>query len=141
MPSSINVAAPITLQQVFNSVEEKYNVPKNLMYSIAKVESNFKHKAFIKHDGVSKHSSYGLLQLQYRAAKDVGFKGNPIELMDPSINIEWGTKYFNWLLKRNRGDVSLALTAWNKGPYNKEVKNKIYSAYVGKVLNVWAMSI
>jgi soluble lytic murein transglycosylase-like protein len=37
---------------------------------------------------------------------------------DPAANVEAGTKYLRWLLKRFDGDVALALAGYNAGEGN-----------------------
>ena len=44
-------------------------------------------------------------------AKRFGLK----DPFDPTANVEAGTKYLKWLLKRFNGDVSLALAGYNAG--------------------------
>jgi len=66
------------------------------------------------------------------------------DLNDPESNVEAGTKYLGWLLKRFSGNVELALAGYNAGegsvdkyngipPYN-ETRNyvKIISQRYGK---------
>jgi len=71
--------------------------------------------------------------------------------LKPSIAIEFGLKYFAGLMKRNNGDISLALASYNAGeyrvkdfngipPYKETVgfRNKIleyYHEYLDKVLD------
>lgn len=90
-----------------------------------------------KVDAKSKKGAQGLMQLMPATAKEVGVK-NP---MNPRQNIKGGITYLNKLLGRYKGNVQLALAAYNWGPTNvdrvgwagvpKEVKG-----YVAKVLAV-----
>ncbi len=38
------------------------------------------------------------------------------ELFDPTKNLEWAAKYLRWMMKEARGDVTLAIAAYNAGP-------------------------
>ena len=82
----------------------------------------------------------GLMQLMPATAKRFGCE----DPNDPRSNIEAGTKYLSWLLKRFSGNVELALAGYNAGegsvdkyngipPYN-ETRNyvKIISKRYGK---------
>ena len=82
----------------------------------------------------------GLMQLMPDTARRFGCK----DPNDPADNIEAGTKYLGWLLKRFSGNVELALAGYNAGegavdkyngvpPFN-ETKNyvRLISARYGK---------
>lgn len=61
-------------------------------------------------------SSYGLMQIMYPTARELGFQGNPEDLFDIGLNINLGTKLLKRLLDRFKGDVEKALAAYNGGP-------------------------
>jgi soluble lytic murein transglycosylase-like protein len=47
-------------------------------------------------------------------------------ISDPEQNIKWGIKYMSQLLNKYNWDISLALAAYNAGPWNvKKYGNKI----------------
>jgi soluble lytic murein transglycosylase-like protein len=79
------------------------------MLSIIYVESKGKANA-IGDSGKAR----GLTQIWTTTAQEYG----PVsaeELLDPKINIEYGFKHFEKLLESYKGNIALALYAWNRG--------------------------
>ena len=67
-------------------------------------------------DAVSSAAAYGLMQLLPSTATRVA--GRPIEpsaLVDPTLNVELGTRYLRQLLDRYDGNLAKALGAYNGG--------------------------
>jgi len=87
-----------------------------IIQAIIKTESSGKPKA------VSSKGAQGLMQLMPATAKDLG-----IDPTDPVQNIEGGTRYFDQM-KKQFGDIKLALAAYNWGPGNlSKAKAKVES--------------
>lgn len=38
------------------------------------------------------------------------------ELFDPTKNLEWAAKYLRWMIREAKGDITLAIAAYNAGP-------------------------
>ena len=72
-------------------------------------------------DAESHAGAVGLMQLMPAAAERFGCH----DRNDPAENIEAGTKYLSWLLKRFSGNVELALAAYNAGEGSVDKYNGI----------------
>lgn len=89
----------------FKKAALKYDVSESLLKAIAKAESNFNAK------DVSSAGAMGVMQLMPATAEGLGVK-NPY---DPEQNIMGGAKCISQKLKEFKGDVRLALAAYNAG--------------------------
>lgn len=89
----------------FKKAALKYNVSESLLKAIAKAESNF------NANDVSSAGAIGVMQLMPSTAEGLGVK-NPY---DPEQNIMGGAKCISQKLKEFKGDVRLALAAYNAG--------------------------
>jgi soluble lytic murein transglycosylase-like protein len=83
----------------------RHGVDPRLVYYVIRQESNFKTEA------KSHKNAQGLMQMIPATAERFGVK----DVYDPEQNIEGGTKYLRWLLKRFDGNVKLALAGYNAG--------------------------
>jgi soluble lytic murein transglycosylase-like protein len=84
----------------------KHGVDEELITHLIAVESNFNPRA------VSRKQAQGLMQLIPETAARYSVANS----FDPAQNIEAGTHYLKDLLERYRGNLSLALAAYNAGP-------------------------
>ena len=93
----------------------RHGIDPGLLLSIILSESGF------RADAVSEKGAVGLMQLlpstAEAAAREMDLEwGGDARLLDPRTNIVLGTYYFRKLMDVFDDDVSLALTAYNKGP-------------------------
>ena len=61
------------------------------------------------------YASYGLMQVLFGLARSYGFKGSPLELMNPATNIYYGCKHLDYLRKRYKGKLKDMFHAYNWG--------------------------
>lgn len=78
----------------------------------------------------ARSTSWGLMQLMGQVARERGFKGEFLsELVDPAINLKWGSEFLQTLLHKYQ-TTEAALLRWNGGGdkgYAKKVLGHIDS--------------
>jgi hypothetical protein len=100
------VIAPGPFGNLIHAAAEKHGVDESLIRWVIAVESNFNPRA------VSRKRAQGLMQLLPATAAVYSVAN----IFDPAENIDAGTRYLKDLLARYRGDLRLALAAYNAGP-------------------------
>ena len=121
---------PKEFEPIIDSCALEYGVDKSLVKAVIHAESGYNPNA------VSRKGAAGLMQLMPKTAQGLKVSNS----FDPSENIRGGVRYLKFLLDTFKGDVTLALAAYNAGlskvaqyrgiPPYEETRN-----YVGKVLS------
>lgn len=93
----------------------RHRIDPALLLAVICSESGF------RTDAVSEKGAIGLMQLLPSTAQEVSDDlelewGGEVRLLDPEVNIALGSFYLRRLIDTFDGDLSLALTAYNKGP-------------------------
>jgi hypothetical protein len=105
IPADIPVSGDCDLDWIIFHVGERQGVDPRFIHAVIKQESKY------DPDATSPVGARGLMQLMPATGKR--FKCD--DLKDETCNVEAGTKYLKWLLKRFNGDVKLALAGYNAG--------------------------
>lgn len=99
------------------------NVPTWFALRIAHVESNYNPNMR------GSHGEYGVFQMKCATAKDIGFRGNCAQLLDPRTNIQWGLRHLAIAIGKSDGNLRLAASKHNGGLGRRT----IVASYVAKV--------
>jgi soluble lytic murein transglycosylase-like protein len=83
-----------------------YDLDADLLASVVRQESGGNSRA------ISRAGAEGLMQLMPKTASDLGVSNT----FAPDQNIDGGTAYLDFLLKRYHDNLPLALAAYNAGP-------------------------
>lgn len=116
---------------IFDIAKEE-NIDPELAIGLVRTESTFDERA------VSHVGARGLTQVMPRTARGIIPGTNADQLFDRKTNLRLGFRYLDQLVQKYRGNVKLALTAYNRGPgtVDKVLKRggDPDNGYAGKVL-------
>ncbi len=96
---------PQEFEHLIAAASSKYGVSASLIRAVIQAESGYNPQA------VSRAGAGGLMQLMPATAKSL----KVADRFDPSQNVDGGVRYLKFLLDTFKGDVSLALAAYNAG--------------------------
>jgi soluble lytic murein transglycosylase-like protein len=105
IPHDIPTSGDPDLDRIIFRAGGRHGIDPRFIHAVIWQESRYKPKA-LSHAGAQ-----GLMQLMPATARRFGC-ADPHDMVD---NVEAGTKYLSWLLKRFNGDVQLALAGYNAG--------------------------
>lgn len=119
-------------RDLIHQAANRHGIDPAMIQAIIMAESSFNPNA------VSSRGAQGLMQLMPQTAESLGVAN----AFDPGKNIDAGARYFRWLLNHCRGDVQMALAAYNAGLQNVKNHNgippfKTTQRYVKKVLSYY----
>jgi len=118
------------LQPVILEASERYKVDQAIIRAIIMAESSYNLLA------KSNKGAEGLMQLMPNTARELGVTDS----FNPTQNIHAGVRYYKKLLRRFKGNVRLALAAYNAGSQNVMEYDgippfKATHSYIKKVLH------
>jgi soluble lytic murein transglycosylase-like protein len=105
IPKDIPTSGDPALDRIIFRAGGRHGIDPRFIHAVIWQESKYKPKA------VSHAGAQGLMQLMPATARRFGC----YDRNDVGANVEAGTKYLKWLLKRFNGDVGLALAGYNAG--------------------------
>jgi soluble lytic murein transglycosylase-like protein len=103
---------PEPFKKCTGRISRKYRIEKNLLLSLIRAES------FYRHDAVSRSGAVGLMQLLPSTAREFArkLKLKDYTLRDPCTSLEIGSRYINWLKNYVGNSRTKVLAAYNAGP-------------------------
>lgn len=105
IPADIPTSGDPDLDRIIFRAGGRHGIDPRFIHAVIWQESKYQPKA------LSQAGAQGLMQLMPATARRFGCT-DPGDMVE---NVEAGTKYLSWLLKRFNGDVSLALAGYNAG--------------------------
>lgn len=118
------------------SSARKFNIDPDLIRAFIKVESDGdpQAKAWEK---LIENYSYGLMQVSWPTAEWMGYKGDPADLLQPGVNIHYGSKYIAYQLDRYDNDIPSTAAAYNAGTAFRDNGKFNNQYYVNKVMKAY----
>ncbi len=87
-----------------------HGIPESLLHRVIQRESDYR-------ANLRAGPYYGLMQILPATAREMGFRGNPNELLDPEVNLLYAGRYLRgaWLV--SGGDEAAAVMWYARGYY------------------------
>ena len=108
---------PKTYDEMIARQAEIHGLPEALVHRIVKRESRYQ-------PGLVHRHCFGLMQIKYATAREMGYNGDAIGLLDPKINLTYAVPYLANAYRLADGDEDRAVTLFSSG----------YTAHQKKVL-------
>lgn len=104
------------LRALINRYADEYEVPRSLVHRVVLRESHHRPNA-------RNGRYYGLMQIDPRTARTMGYDGRPEGLLDAETNLKYAVKYLRgaWLVSDGSEDRAVQ---WYAGGYYYEAKRR-----------------
>jgi soluble lytic murein transglycosylase-like protein len=106
------------LNQLISKYAALYEVPEHLVHKVARRESNY-------NPGAVHRGNWGLMQIRYRTAQGMGYKGSPNGLLDAETNLKYAVKYLRGAWLTADKDVAKADWLYRTGYYYQAKKKQL----------------
>ncbi|MCV3764633.1 lytic transglycosylase domain-containing protein [Rhizobium sp. TRM95796] len=116
--SSITSSKNPDLNQLISKYAALYEVPEHLVHKVARRESNY-------NPGAVHRGNFGLMQIRYRTAQGMGYKGSPNGLLDAETNLKYAVKYLRGAWLTADKDVAKADWLYRTGYYYQAKKKQL----------------
>jgi len=125
-----------TIAMIFLAATASHHLPPGLLSAVCYVESRHTVIIINRYDGDS--PSYGICQLKFETAKQVGYTGNADSLLSLKTNVEYAARYLAHKIELNDGDVIKGVAAYNAGTYRINSDGvPLNMSYIRNVLDAW----
>ena len=108
--NSARYSIPADLASSIYDIARQEGIEPKIAFGLVNVESEFYHKA------ISPKGAVGLTQLMPSTARLLKPDLTHADLFDRETNLRLGFRYLREMLNYYKGDLTLALTAYNRGP-------------------------
>lgn len=104
------------LRNMINETADAHGVPRSLVHRVIQRESDYRPKA-------RNGPYYGLMQILPETARQMGFRGEPSDLLDPQTNLTYSVKYLRGAWMVSDGSEPEAVMWYARG-YYYEARNR-----------------
>lgn len=107
-----------TYDEMIARQAQLHGVPVTFVHRIVKRESRY-------NPGLVHRHCFGLMQIKYATAREMGYKGTPKGLLDPKINLTYAVPYLANAYRLAEGDEDRAVILFSSGYYYAAKQKKI----------------
>ncbi|MEJ6392424.1 lytic transglycosylase domain-containing protein [Gymnodinialimonas sp. 2305UL16-5] len=104
------------MRALVNEYAARHEIPTALLHRVIQRESDYRADA-------RNGPYYGLMQILPQTARTMGFRGEPNDLLDPRVNLEYAGRYLRgaWLVSDGNMDEAVG---WYARGYYYEARNR-----------------
>lgn len=110
----------MTYLQIITAAAKAAKTSAVLLYAMCAHESMDFNFDYTQYDGNS--PSYSVCQIKEKTSRQLGFKGEAMELRNPHVGISYAAKYLRYQLDRYGNNWCKAVAAYNSGTFIESSK-------------------